>query len=55
MQRRQFVLSGKKDARKASVSTLRQVESERRNDRQSIREILDRRHEVSVILSTVSN
>lgn len=51
MQRKQFVLREKKEVRKASMSTLRHAESRRRNDSQSIREILDRRHEVSVILS----
>ncbi|MCG2728633.1 MAG: hypothetical protein L6244_08305 [Candidatus Methanoperedenaceae archaeon] len=51
MQRKQFVLRDKKDIRKASMPTVRYTENERRIDRQLIREILDRRHEVSVILS----
>jgi hypothetical protein len=51
MQRQQFVLREEKEVRNASISTVRQAERERRIDRQFIREILDRRHEVSVILS----
>ncbi|MDD5474014.1 MAG: hypothetical protein PHU34_07680 [Candidatus Methanoperedens sp.] len=51
MQRKQFVLRERKDIRKASMPTVRHTENERRNDRQLIREILDSRHEVSVILS----
>lgn len=48
MQRKHFVLREKKDVRKSSMQT---AEAESRSDRQLIREILDRRHEVSVILS----
>jgi hypothetical protein len=48
MQRKQFVLREKKAVRKASMRT---VQAESRSDRQLFREILDRRHEVSVILS----
>jgi hypothetical protein len=51
MQRKQFVIGEKREIRKASMPTLKQAESRRRSDRQFIREILDRRHEVSVILS----
>jgi len=48
MQRKHFVLRERKEVRKASMQTR---EAESRSDRQLIREILDRRHEVSVILS----
>jgi hypothetical protein len=51
MQHKQFVLREKNEIRKASMRALRQAERGRHNDRQFIREILDRRHEVSVILS----
>ncbi len=48
---RKLVLKEKKAVRKASIQTRRQAESVGRSDRQLIREILDRRHEVSIILS----
>jgi len=48
MQCKHFILKEKKAVRKTSMQT-REIES--RSDRQLIREILDRRHEVSVILS----
>ncbi|MCX9010200.1 MAG: hypothetical protein OIN66_03655 [Candidatus Methanoperedens sp.] len=51
MQSKNFVLREKRGVRKASMPTGRQAESTRRSDKQLIREILDRRHDVSVILS----
>lgn len=51
MQSKKFVLKEKRGVRKASMPTGRPAESTRRLDKQLIREILDRRHDVSVILS----
>ncbi len=48
MPRKNFDLREKKAVRKSSMQT---GEAESRSDRQLIREILDRRHDVSVILS----
>jgi hypothetical protein len=51
MQREHIVLRKEIAVRKAGMQTVRKAESIRRSDRQLIREILDRRHQVSVILS----
>ncbi len=51
MQRKQFVLKERKKERNAVKAEAMSTDRIRRNDRQAIREILDRRHQVSIILS----
>ncbi|MDD5616196.1 MAG: hypothetical protein PHH85_08340 [Candidatus Methanoperedens sp.] len=51
MQRKQSIPKADKKVRKVVSPKARQVESVRQSDSQLIREILDRRHQVSIILS----
>jgi len=50
MRRKQSISGEKQEVEKASRQTLNQKEDSRLSDRKSIREMLDRRHDVSVIL-----